>query len=101
MGKGDKKSKRGKLFKGSYGVRRRKNPVKSVSVILPSDGKPKVAKEVNEVKEVKQVKVPKEVKEVKPVKETKAAKVTAPVKAPKTNTAARKEDKPKKKEAAE
>jgi ribosomal small subunit protein bTHX len=28
MGKGDKKSRRGKLFQGSYGVRRRRKPLK-------------------------------------------------------------------------
>ena len=36
MGKGDKKSKRGKIFAGSFGVRRRKNkdkPAKSQVVV--------------------------------------------------------------------
>jgi 30S ribosomal protein S31 len=73
MGKGDKKTRRGKLFQGSFGVRRPKN--KTVAV-------PVAAKAVK-VKEVK------EVKEAKPV----AAEVKAPKAAP-----AKKEPKPKKTE---
>ena len=70
MGKGDKKTRRGKLFSGSFGVRRRKN-------------KPVSARTAQ--KAVKE----KEIKEVKPVvHEVKAAK-PAP---------AKKEIKPKKSE---
>ena len=42
MGKGDKKSKKGKISKGSYGVRRQKK----VAVIEPVE-KPKMAKAKN------------------------------------------------------
>lgn len=92
MGKGDKKSKRGKLFKGSYGVRRRKNAVKSASVALPINSKPKESNEIAEVK--------KAVKEVKEVK-AKVVKEAAPAKAPKAAPAVKKSPKPKKQETAE
>ncbi len=36
MGKGDKKTKRGKIILGSYGVSRRKHPIKSA--VLATDG---------------------------------------------------------------
>ena len=55
MGKGDKKTRRGKLFQGSFGVRRPKNkPVASPVVV--KNTKEKEAKEVKAVKEVKEVK---------------------------------------------
>jgi 30S ribosomal protein S31 len=77
MGKGDKKTRRGKLFQGSFGVRRPKN-----KVTAPVVGKNTKDKEVKEVKEVKEAKAA--------VPEVKAAKA-APVK---------KEPKPKKSEEA-
>ena len=76
MGKGDKKTKRGKIFQGSFGVRRRKNKDKK-------GPEPVVAPKAVKSKE-------KEVKEVKEVKEP------APAKAPKAAAAAKKEPKAKK-----
>jgi len=71
MGKGDKKSKRGKIILGSYGIKRpRKKPDKPV-IKLAKVTKEKAIKEVKPVKEVKEVKPVEEVKEVKPVKEVK------------------------------
>jgi len=119
MGKGDKKSRRGKLFQGSYGVLRRRKSVKTVSTAAPLDNKSKetseikevkevigvkevkAVKEVKEVKAVKEVKEVKAVKEVKEVKEPKEMKATTPAKAtkattPKATTAAKKETKTKK-----
>ena len=37
MGKGDKKTKRGKIFNGSYGVRRQKNKKSVLSVEVPKE----------------------------------------------------------------
>ena len=37
MGKGDKKSKRGKIILGSFGVRRRKKARKSIAVPSPKE----------------------------------------------------------------
>jgi len=34
MGKGDQKSKRGKIIRGTYGVRRKKKAKKAVEVVL-------------------------------------------------------------------
>ncbi|HZY24185.1 MAG TPA: 30S ribosomal protein THX, partial [Bacteroidales bacterium] len=73
MGKGDKKTRRGKIILGSYGVRRpRKNndkpalkPAKSVGVKPSKDKQVKEKKEVLPVKEDKETKAVKEVKEVK------------------------------------
>tara|TARA_B100001142_G_C14066280_1_gene551686 strand:+ start:90 stop:248 length:159 start_codon:yes stop_codon:yes gene_type:complete len=42
MGRGDKKSKKGKRFKGSYGVSR---PKKTDTVAIPSKAKKSTAKE--------------------------------------------------------
>jgi len=104
MGKGDKKTRRGKIILGSYGVRRprKKNnkpeikPVKEVMIKEPKDKKPlkekkepkeataaKVVKEAKEVKEGKEVKVVKEVIPAVNVKETKNIKEKAQTKAPK------------------
>jgi len=73
MGKGDKKTRRGKLFQGSFGVRRPKNKPVAAPVAV------KAAKE-KEVKEVKatvhEVKAPKAApakKEAKPKKTEEAA----------------------------
>ncbi len=46
MGKGDRKSRKGKIFKGSYGVVRPKKS--AVEVFIPS--KKKIAKEVEDEK---------------------------------------------------
>jgi len=82
MGKGDKKTRRGKLFQGSFGVRRPKKSTKSVPP-------PPVSKPV-EIAVEKAVEKP--VKAVKEIKE----KEPAPVKAPKAATGAKKEPKAKK-----
>ena len=106
MGKGDKKSRRGKIIMGSYGVRRPRKghekpgikPVKEILVKEPKDKKP--LKEKKEVKEVAAVKEMVEVKEVKaPVKpkETKAVKEKVEAKPPKVvKLKTEKEPKPKK-----
>lgn len=80
MGKGDKKSKRGKIIKGSYGVRR---PRKKTAVIVlkkkTAKPKPKAPKEEPEEKTVA-VKKPaeKKVAAKKPAaKKTSAKKTTA------------------------
>jgi ribosomal small subunit protein bTHX len=91
MGKGDKKTRRGKLFQGSFGVRRPKNKPVAAPVAVKST-KEKEVKEIKEVKEVKEVKAT--------VPEVKAPKAAAPeVKAPKA-APAKKEAKPKKSEEA-
>ena len=80
MGKGDKKSRRGKIILGTFGVRR----------LRKKDDKP-VVKPVpvtvgSELKESKPAKEKSEVKEIKPVaetRETKAVKEKVSVKAPK------------------
>ena len=65
MGKGDKKSRRGKIIMGSFGVRRRRKkadkkeimPIARTKVVEAKDKKPvKEKKEVKEVVEVKEVK---------------------------------------------
>ena len=106
MGKGDKKSRRGKIILGSYGVRRPrkghdKPVVKSVKEIVvkePKDKKPlkekKEPKEVvaaKEIIEISEVKAPVKPKEAKAVKEKVEAKTP---KAAKEKT--EKEPKPKK-----
>jgi ribosomal small subunit protein bTHX len=49
MGKGDKKSKRGKIFAGSFGVRRRKkDKPKKVEVIVKEVKTVKAKKKTNE-----------------------------------------------------
>ena len=60
MGKGDKKTKRGKIILGSYGVRRRR---KTNTVVFE-----KVVKDNKEVKVVEPIEI---VEEVKPAKEKK------------------------------
>jgi 30S ribosomal protein S31 len=82
MGKGDKKTKRGKIVIGSYGIRR---PRKKTYVPVTVE---KVSVEVKAVKEkpaVKEVKVPVEAaakKETKPVKEKKETKAENTEKTP-------------------
>ena len=85
MGKGDKKTRRGKIIIGTFGVRRRRK----------KDGKPEIkpsvaiiTKEVKEKKPAKEkaeVKEPKAAAEVKEVKEVKVAKEKAAPKAPKAS----------------
>jgi 30S ribosomal protein S31 len=60
MGKGDKKTRRGKIILGSYGVRRPrkktdKPEIKPVKVVAEKE-----PKEIKAVKEVKEIKVAKE-----------------------------------------
>ena len=91
MGKGDKKTKRGKLFMGSFGVTRQKKGIKAVGkpVVAASEPKEKAVKEIKKEKEPREA-----VKEVKEVKEE--VKETAPVKAAKETSPAKKETKAKK-----
>jgi 30S ribosomal protein S31 len=66
MGKGDKKTRRGKLFSGSFGVRRRK---KTNTYTAPAVALPPKAKEVKAVApEVKTPKAAPAKKEPKPKK---------------------------------
>jgi 30S ribosomal protein S31 len=93
MGKGDRKTRRGKLYLGTYGVRRPKKGKKHVIVTKSMD----VKKEVKEPKElVKEVKVVEKVEKVERVekieKVEKAEKVEKKV-APKTAKAPAKEKK--------
>jgi len=54
MGKGDKKSRRGKITNGSYGVRRpRRKSSGNVMVAAKSSPKPKAEKAKSEIKEAK------------------------------------------------
>lgn len=46
MGKGDKKSKRGKLFMGSYGVRRPKKKKNAITKVVEITPKPVEEKKV-------------------------------------------------------
>ncbi len=80
MGKGDKKSRRGKIILGTFGVRRRRNKagkpevktVKAVSEKIAEDIKP--VKEKKVIKEEKAEKPVETVQEKTAVKEPKAAK---------------------------
>jgi len=98
MGKGDKKSRRGKIILGSYGVRRHrkkayKAEVEPLKLTKQKDLKeikpPKEKKEIAEIQvakekpEAKVQKVVKEKKEVKEVKEVKEEKVIQETKAKK------------------
>jgi 30S ribosomal protein S31 len=100
MGKGDKKTKRGKIFQGSYGIRRRrKKGIKATIPAVPakkdkSTTDKKIAREkkeavkvepivevaekevVEKALEIKVPKVVKEKKETKPAAEKKVKKVT-------------------------
>ena len=78
MGKGDKKSRRGKITIGSFGVRRPKKKIKTA--VLKSDAKVKDVKTKTKVlsKEKKEVRTNKEIKEKKEIPEEPKAK--APVK---------------------
>lgn len=97
MGKGDKKTRRGKLFQGSFGVRRPKKssrkapPVPSPKIKVSATREAKPAKEMKEKEPIAVVPV----KEAPEVVETPAAKEAAPAKTPKS-TVAKKETKPRK-----
>lgn len=93
MGKGDKKSRRGKIIIGTFGVRRRKKKLTATQAkpdIKVKDVKikeKKVLKEKKEVKEVKEKKETKEIKEPIEVKVKKEVKVEPKAKAaPKKKT---------------
>jgi 30S ribosomal protein S31 len=78
MGKGDKKSRRGKIILGTFGVRRRrkkadKPDIKPLSGVIEKELKDK--KPVRAKTEVKEVKPVAEVKETKVIKEKTAVKV--------------------------
>jgi ribosomal small subunit protein bTHX len=64
MGKGDKKTRRGKLFSGSFGVLRPRKRKASFSVVSSTRKSPVKAAEKN------QAKIPEPKKEVKPIVET-------------------------------
>ena len=70
MGKGDKKTRRGKIILGTYGVRRPKKKADKAEI------KPLITSAKKEVKEKKPVKEKSEAKEVKAVAEVKEPKVT-------------------------
>lgn len=80
MGKGDKKSKRGKITNGSYGVRRMRKKksgigLKSSDSNIEVKGKPvKSAPEVRDAKNSREKSAPKETKAVKVPKEAKPKK---------------------------
>lgn len=104
MGKGDKKTKRGKIIKGSYGVRRPKR--KTSAAPIPVKVKKKIVEKVAEVVEEKAVVKKAPVKKVaakkvedKPIveKETKVKAKAAPKKAAPKKAAPKKEEKPKEK----
>ncbi len=97
MGKGDKKTKRGKIFTGSYGKHRPRKAKGHVPVITIKDEKIKENVNVEETeliekkpKELKTEKKPKEVKAVKKPKEIKAVKKPKVVKTEKKKTETKK-----------
>jgi 30S ribosomal protein S31 len=99
MGKGDKKTRRGKIIIGTYGVRRRrkkadKQEIKPVKVSIVKEEKDKKAVRVKA--EVKEVKTAAEVKEIKVTREKAATKAPKPAKEKKEVTAIAVEPKPKK-----
>ena len=102
MGKGDKKSKRGKIIIGSYGVRRARNKKKALLPVVEK----KIVEKPKKSAKTEVVETPEQVAEVvvqpivevkKPVKKAAAKKTTeGETEAPKPKAA-----KPKKKPAAE
>jgi len=73
MGKGDKKTRRGKIILGTYGVRRRRKRTDKPGIKLVTTSKEKDLKE-KKLKEKREVKEARPVKEVIPVvKEPEAA----------------------------
>ena len=77
MGKGDKKTRRGKIILGTFGARRRRK------VAYAKEIAPPVATSVKEVKEKKPVKEKAEVDETKIASETKDVKPAREKAAPK------------------
>ncbi len=77
MGKGDKKTRRGKIILGTFGARRRRK-IAYVKEIVPSAAtsvkEVKEKKPVREKTEVKEVKAASEVKEIKPAREKDSSK---------------------------
>jgi 30S ribosomal protein S31 len=79
MGKGDKKSRRGKIILGSFGVRRPrkktdKPEVKPAKTVVEAELKDtKSPREIKEVKEIKVTKEKAEAKEPKVAKEKKGS----------------------------
>jgi len=98
MGKGDKKSRRGKITLGTYGVRRPRKKV-DMPVIKPVViVKEKESKEKKVINEAVEAKVIAETTDVKVVKDKPEQKVTKTVKAKKVEKedSSAKEIKPKK-----
>jgi 30S ribosomal protein S31 len=98
MGKGDKKTRRGKLFMGSFGKKRLRKQDSDKSpatekVVKVQETKPVRERKEKHTAEVNEAKAPKEksVRETKPVKEKKEEK--AEVKAPKEAAKPKKEKK--------
>ena len=89
MGKGDKKSRRGKIILGTFGVRRprKKSDKPEIKQLHVADEKLlKERRPVKEIKEAKEIKVAKEkteVKESKVSKDKKEVKVEKAIKAAK------------------
>ena len=109
MGKGDKKSRRGKIWIGSYGVRRSARSKNPVIVAKPKADKPiKTPKKAEttpeeivmapEVQEAVTVEVVQEEKKAKKVKKTEG-ETEKKKKAPKAEGAEGEEEKPKAKKA--
>ncbi len=71
MGKGDKKSRRGKIILGTYGVRRRRKKADKPEIKQVTKPKEKELKDKKPLKEKKAVPEVKEVIEVADVKEVK------------------------------
>ena len=62
MGKGDKKSRRGKIILGTFGVRRRRNKSGKPEASIVKNIKEKIADDIKPVKEKKVIKEEKTVK---------------------------------------
>jgi 30S ribosomal protein S31 len=98
MGKGDKKSKRGKIIIGSYGVRRaHKNKGIKHIVLAKAEPKPKETLEQNPVVPVAETTIVVEQVEEKTPKKTGAKKTTPKKTAEKVETGESKPSKSKKK----
>jgi len=88
MGKGDKKTRRGKITRGSYGILRKRKKGSAINAPGPDKSKKgksavKDASPAKETKATKETKVAKEIKvtkETKAIKETKVAKTEVKVK---------------------
>ncbi|MBK8882064.1 MAG: 30S ribosomal protein THX [Bacteroidales bacterium] len=99
MGKGDKKSRRGKIILGTFGIRRRRKKVNSPEVkpLIETGSKDtKDKRPVREKAEIKEVKSSSEVKEPKAPKEKAAPKATKTAKEKKDVAEGVAEPKPKK-----